>query len=132
VAAVRELVIEMARLRHALRALLAANEAISHAEGLTPQQYQAMLAICAWRGPMALKDLADQLMLKHSAAVQLFRRLETTGFVRREVSAVDRRVVHVKLTAAGDELVVAILQKQLREFQDRGEGLCRLIKRVQS
>jgi DNA-binding MarR family transcriptional regulator len=132
VAAVRELVIEMARLRHALRALLAANEAISHAEGLTPQQYQAMLAICAWRGPMALKDLADQLMLKHSAAVQLFRRLETTGFVRREVSAVDRRVVHVKLTAAGDELVVAILQKQLREFQDRGEGLCQLIKRVQS
>ena len=131
-AAVRELVIEMARLRHALRALLAANEAISHAEGLTPQQYQAMLAICAWRGPMALKDLADQLMLKHSAAVQLFRRLETTGFVRREVSAVDRRVVHVKLTAAGDELVVAILQKQLREFQDRGEGLCQLIKRVQS
>lgn len=126
-----ELVGEFARLRYTIRALLAANEALARAEGVTAQQFQAMLAICAWPGPMALKDLADQLFLKHSAAVQLFRRLEGTGFVRRGSSAEDRRVVHVRLTPAGDQVLMRVLVRQVRELGTRGEELARMIKSVQ-
>ena len=125
------LVVEFARLRFAIRALLAANESIARAEGVTAQQFQAMLAICAWPGAMALKDLADQLFLQHSAAVQLFRRLEATGYVQRESAPEDRRVVHVKLTPAGGDLLMRILRQQIRELQSRGDELRKMIELAQ-
>lgn len=127
----RRLVGDFAALRFAIRALLAANEEIARSEGVTPQQFQAMLAICAWNGPMALKDLADQLLLQHSAAVQLFRRLESTGFVRRESSDEDRRLVHVKLTPAGDDVLMRVLLRQVQEVQRQGGDLRAMIELVQ-
>ena len=128
----RRLVSDFAALRLAIRALLAANEEIAGTEGVTPQQFQAMLAICAWPGPMALKDLADQLLLTHSAAVQLFRRLEATGFVRRESSDADRRLVHVKLTPSGDDVLMRVLRSQVQEIVRRGDELRGLIELVQN
>ena len=127
----RQLVTDFAALRFAIRSLFAANEAIARSEGVTPQQFQAMLAICAWRGPMALKDLADQLYLQHSAAVQLFRRLESTGYVERERSDDDRRLVHVKLTRAGDDVLMRVLDRQVEEVRRQGGGLRRLIERIE-
>lgn len=127
----KRMVSDFAALRFAIRALLAANEEISRQEGVTPQQFQAMLAICAWPGPMALKDLAEQLFLTHSAAVQLFRRLESTGFVRRESSEADRRLVHVKLTRAGDEVLMRVLLRQVQEVQRQGDDLRGIIELVQ-
>lgn len=87
-----------------------------------------MLAICAWSGPMALKDLADQLFLQHSAVVQLFCRLEATGYVRRERAEHDRRLVHVKLTAAGDDVLVRVMTRQVEELRRQGRDLRRLIE----
>lgn len=58
-----------------LRRFLNASEQISRAAGVTPQQYQAMLAIKTKPdGPMSVKDLAEQLLLTHHAAVQLVDR----------------------------------------------------------
>ena len=127
----RRLVSDFAALRFAIRSLLAANEAIARSEGVTPQQLQAMLAICAWPGPMALRDLADQLFLQHSAAVQLFRRLEATDYVRRESPDHDRRLVHLKLTDAGDEVLMRVLTRQVEEVRRQGGDLCRLIELFQ-
>jgi hypothetical protein len=77
-----------------MRRFLAASEAISRAAGVTQQQYQALLAIQAWSPEaMTMKDLADQLLLTHHAAVQLVNRLTKAGRAARAPSPSDGRSV---------------------------------------
>lgn len=98
-----------------MRRFLAASETISKSGGVTPQQYQALLAIKA-RLPetMAIKELAEQLLLTHHAAVQLVDRLAKAGLAVREPSAEDRRSVLLKLTAKGESLLDDLAAEHLR------------------
>src|ERR1700760_3030436 len=96
----------LAGFRHALRRFLAASEAISKAGGVNKQQSKAMLAIAAWpESAMTMKDLAEELLLTHHAAVQLVDRLAKAGLARRTPSAVDRRSVELSLTPEGQALL---------------------------
>lgn len=89
----------LAGFRLALRRFLAASETISQRAGVTQQQYQAMLAIRTWpSAAMTMKDLAEQLLLTHHAAVQQVNRLAKAGLVERSPSRTDRRSVILKLS----------------------------------
>jgi DNA-binding MarR family transcriptional regulator len=107
----------LAGFRLALRRFLNVSEQISRAAGVTPQQYQAMLAIKTGSDrPMSVKDLAEQLLLKHHAAVQLVDRLAKAGLALRQRSAEDRRSVLVKLTPRGEELLDDLAGQHLNEM----------------
>lgn len=127
-----ELIRGLASFRRALRGFLAASEGISKAAGVTAVQYQAMVAICAWSGPMAVRDLADQLMLTHSAAVQMVQRLVAMGFVRRETGDDDRRVVQVALTAEGGRLLASLAHSHLAELLRRERELHASLRHLKS
>ena len=121
----------LAGFRYALRRFLAASETITRDGGVTPQQYQAMLAIRARpEQSLTMKDLAEQLLLTHHAAVQLVDRLEKAGLAERKRSVEDRRSVHISLTAKGevqlDELAVKHLGAMLRDEPLLTESLQRL------
>jgi DNA-binding MarR family transcriptional regulator len=110
----------LAGFRYALRRFLAASEAISRRGGVTPQQYQAMLAVKTWPSPaMTIKDLSEQLLLTHHAAVQLVNRLAAAGLAERTPSPTDGRSVLIGLTPAGlgliDTLAAAHLEEMLRQ-----------------
>jgi len=71
--------------------------------GLTYPQYLAMLVL--WeRDGLAVKDIADRLMLESSTLTPLLKRLEAAGLVVRRRSAEDERQVLVELTDAGRAL----------------------------
>jgi DNA-binding MarR family transcriptional regulator len=125
-----ELVRGLAEFRRVVRGFLAASEGISKAAGITAVQYQAMLAICAWEGPMAVRDLADQLILTHSAAVQMVHKLCAAGLVRRESAQEDRRLVRVALTQEGGRLLASLAQVHLDELQDRADDLEASLERL--
>jgi len=120
--------------RYALRRFLSASETISRDAGVTQQQYQVMLAIKASDdGALAMKDLADQLLLKPHAAVQLTDRLARAGLAVRTQSTTDRRVVFVSLTPKGDALVDRLAQRHLDEMLRQEPQLRRslnLLKRL--
>lgn len=114
----------LASFRHALRRFLAASEAISRSAGITQQQYQAILAIAAWPGDvMTMKDLADDLLLTHHAAVQLVDRLAKAGLAQRTTSSVDRRSVELTLTAAGAVLLERLATLHQAEMLRREPAL---------
>ncbi len=107
----------LAGIRVALRRFVAASGALSRAAGITQQQYQAMLAIKTWpTDAMQMKDLADQLLLTHHAAVQLVDRLAKLALAEREPSIEDRRSVIVKLTPKGDRLLDELAAQHLEEM----------------
>ncbi len=104
----------LAVFRGALRRFLAGSETISREAGVTPQQYQAMLAIKTHpNATMAMKELAEQLLLTHHAAVQMVDRLAKAGLASREASTSDRRLVFLKLTPKGEELLDLLAQRHL-------------------
>lgn len=121
----------LSEFRYALRRFLAASEAISKDAGITQQQYQATLAIGAWAGgPMAMKDLAEQLMLTHHAAVQLVDRLEKLDLAERRPSEGDRRVVVLTLTARGAGMLERLAALHLEEIRRQEPLLSHSLTRI--
>jgi DNA-binding MarR family transcriptional regulator len=121
----------LAGFRLALRRFLATSEVLCREAGVTPQQYQAMLAIKTRPGEtLAMKDLAEQLLLTPHAAVQLVDRLARAGLARRKPSTEDRRSVCIELTEVGegllDKVATAHLQEMLRQEPQLSASLKRL------
>lgn len=87
----------------AARATVALYRPILEPLGLTHPQYLVMLAL--WEeNPRTLRSLADALRLEPATLSPLVKRLEVTGYLRREKSTIDERALQVTLTEAGREL----------------------------
>jgi DNA-binding MarR family transcriptional regulator len=96
----------LAAFRHALRRFLSFSEAAASAQGLTPQQHQALLAVRgAGAGRLTVGRLAELLQIRPHSAVGLVSRLAAQGLVRREEGNEDRRQVLVALTAEAEALL---------------------------
>jgi DNA-binding MarR family transcriptional regulator len=87
------------------------------AAGLTHVQHQLLVAIKGHPGgsPPTVGDLAGYLLLRPHSAVELVDRAEAAGLVERTPDREDGRVVRVRLTAGGEE----ILQRLTRAHLDR-------------
>jgi len=71
--------------------------------GLTYPQYLAM--VCLWEEDgQTVGGLGEKLFLESSTLTPLLKRLETAGYIRRERSRQDERVVMLRLTEEGKRL----------------------------
>ena len=97
----------LAALRYDIRRFLRFSEEGARAAGLTPRQYQALLAIKGFpqRERVTIGELANQLQVAHHSAVGLVNRLVSQNLVEREYGLEDRRNVYVKLSREGCKLL---------------------------
>jgi len=70
---------------------------------LTYTQYIAML-VCWEEGSISVKDMGIRLFLDSGTLTPVLKSLEGKGYVTRERSTLDERVVLVKLTSKGKAL----------------------------
>jgi DNA-binding MarR family transcriptional regulator len=123
----------LAGFRNALRRFLAFSEEATRSEGVTPQQYQALLAIRAQpRGAIVVGDLSAELLLKANSTVQLVDRLSRMGLVRRHRSDADRRLVHVTLTDEGNTLLLRLAELHLEQLSKRKKQLADILRQVKN
>jgi DNA-binding MarR family transcriptional regulator len=89
----------------------------ARAAGLTHVQHQLLVAIKGHPGgrPPTIGDLAGYLVLRPHSAAELVDRAEAAGLVERTPDPDDGRVVRVRLTQDGED----ILQKLTRAHLDR-------------
>ena len=125
----------LATFRYALRKFLSFSKRALAAEAdLTPEQYEALLALKAFSSATGLSigDLSERLQVKHHTAVSLVDKLEELQFVHREQGTADRRQVFVTLTAAGSRVLAKVAVLHRREMRIRSpemiEALLRLRK----
>jgi len=104
--------------RLALRRFLHWSEERSAAEGVTPAQYQLMLAIRGHPDPSGptIRELADALLLRHNSAVGLVDRAVGARLVTRHTDRDDHRVVHVRLTARGNACIARLARAHLEQL----------------
>jgi DNA-binding MarR family transcriptional regulator len=97
----------LARFRFGIRRYLRFSEETVRRHGVTPQQYQLMLALKGFPGRdwAVVRELAERLQLRHHSVVELVDRASGEGLVRRGADPDDARAVRVELTAAGERLL---------------------------
>jgi DNA-binding MarR family transcriptional regulator len=97
----------LARFRFAIRRYLRFSEETVRRHGVTPQQYQLMLALKGFPGRdwAMVRELADGLQLRHHSVVELVNRAQSQGLVDRAGDPDDARAVRVVLTEQGEQLL---------------------------
>ncbi len=81
------------------------------AAGIQPLRHQALLQIYGSDAPLAVSRVAERLAISPALASRLVRDLEAGGLVERTRTAEDKRVIGVKATESGVELLRTIDQE---------------------
>jgi DNA-binding MarR family transcriptional regulator len=118
-------VVNVAEFRAALRRFLRHSERIARKSGLTPQRHLLLLMIKGapdGSEQSTVTDLAERLQLAQSTVTELVRRAEEAGLLRREQSAADGRVAHLRLTAEGERRLAKSFTSHATERQDLQEA----------
>lgn len=119
----------LAQFRHALRRFLKFSEIAATEAGMTPQHYQALLAIRA--GPeqgVLVGELAEQMLLRPHSATGLVDRLAEAGLVERARDEGDRRQVRVRATGAARALLASLAGSHRAELRRLKPMLADLIE----
>jgi DNA-binding MarR family transcriptional regulator len=122
----------LAEFRYALRKFLGFSEQAAIRHGVTPQQYQALLAIEGYPGRdwVTVGELAEQMRIAHHSAVGLINRMESMRLVRRTAAKDDRRRVQVSLTAKGRQLLAKLYLVHRAELQSSGTKVAALLQKA--
>jgi DNA-binding MarR family transcriptional regulator len=100
----------LARFRFGIRRYLRFSEETVRSHGLTPQQYQLLLALKGFPGRdwATVRELADRLQLRHHSVVELVNRAQAHGLVERAAHPEDARAVRVVLTEDGEQILARL------------------------
>lgn len=111
--------------RTGMRRFLQFSEERAQDEGMTHLQHQLLLAVRAHgdpRGP-TVGEAADHLLMTASSASELVDRAEAGGYVRRQRSGEDARVVRIQLTSVGEQKLERLTIEVLTELARIGPVL---------
>jgi DNA-binding MarR family transcriptional regulator len=125
----------VAEFRVALRRFEARSDLAARAAGLTPQRYLLLVAIkgAPDGGEQAsVSELADRLEMPQTTVSDLVTRAEDVGLVLREPSALDGRVVHVRLTPEGDRRLADCLDSLDEDRAELERALAAATRRIRS
>lgn len=108
----------LSQFRYLIRCFLEFSQNAARADGLTPRQHQALLAIRGYPGgrPVTIGDLAERLRIRHHTAVELADRLSEAGLVERAIDPDDQRRVLLELTGLADRHLAGLSAAHLDEL----------------
>jgi len=103
----------------------------AQAAGLTHVQHQLLVAIKGHPGgePPAVGDLAGYLLLRPHSTVELVDRAELAGLVQRTRDPADGRVVRVRLTPEGDQILQQLTRAHLERLHELAAVLDEFVTR---
>ncbi len=119
--------------QYAMRKLLRfSKEVLAARAKLTPEQYEALLAIKGNSGAngVTVGEISERLQVKHHTAVSLLDKLEAQKLATRKRAAVDRRNVNVELTKAGALLLTRLAAIHHHELQQRSPEIIDALRRM--
>jgi DNA-binding MarR family transcriptional regulator len=124
----------LAAFRYALRKFLGFSEEAAIEKGISPQQYQVLLAIEGFPGRnwVTMGELAEQMRIAHHSAVGMVDRMEGLGLVKRVSSKHDRRRVQVSVTTKGRHILEKLYRIHRAELRSVGPKLAALLQQAAS
>jgi DNA-binding MarR family transcriptional regulator len=118
--------------RTSLRKFLSWSETRARGAGLTPGQYQLLVAVKGHGTPPSIGELAGYLLLRHHSTVELIDRAEDAGLVRRSGDNEDGRVIRIVLTELGEDKLRYLAPAHLAELSHLAPMLDELVETAQT
>ena len=123
----------LADFRYAIRQFAARSSERARAEGIPPQQHQALLVIAASAEVRpTVGFLAARLLITPNAAAELVKRLVDAGYISVTRDVEDRRRRVLALTAAGQTLLDRLSEAHLAEIGEFAPRLVRALRTIAS
>jgi DNA-binding MarR family transcriptional regulator len=125
--------IALGAFRYAMRQFLRfSKDLLAARANLTPEQYEALLAIKAssQAGGMTVGQISERLQVRHHTAVSLIDKLEARKLAVRKRTNTDRRTVNVQLTRAGNTLLSRLALIHYHEFRHRAPEMIATLQRL--
>ena len=125
----------LASFRYAMRKFLRfSKEELAARAELTPEQYEALLAIRAFgsKHGLTIGDLSERLQVKHHTAINLVDKLANRNLIVRRSSTEDRRHVYAQLTPKGSDMLSSVAAIHRRELKMRSPEMIDALKRLQA
>jgi DNA-binding MarR family transcriptional regulator len=131
---VRQRIQNLAEFRYALRQFLHFSEGRAVEAGLQPQQHQLLLHIAGAPDDVetTVSYAAERLGLRHHSVVELSKRCEEAGLIRRAHDSSDGRRVVLQLTAEGQQVLRALSDDHERELHELLPTLIRTLTQIRS
>jgi len=122
----------LAEFRYDLRKFLSFSETNAKTHGVSPQQYQALLAIEGFPGKrwVTMGELAEQMCIAHHTAVGMVDRMEKLALVDRHPLPEDRRRVQIALTRSGLRVLEKLYRVHWDELRSSGPELIASLRKV--
>jgi DNA-binding MarR family transcriptional regulator len=122
----------LAAFRYQIRKFLHFSERAVKQAGLENGQYQLLLTIKGMPTGVRprVRELANQMQIRHHSAVELINRLEAGGYVHRERAQADRREVLLMLTPKGERTLGELARHHHDELSTAGPSLVAALRRV--
>ena len=123
----------LAAFRYAMRKFLRFSKDALAEANMTPEQYEALLAIKT-RGDstgIIIGELSERLQVKHHTVVSLVDKLVSQKWVARASATEDRRKVHVTLTPLGSSTLARFAAIHRREMRKRSPEMIAALRRLQ-
>jgi DNA-binding MarR family transcriptional regulator len=124
----------LANFRYAMRKFLRfSKDNLAAQAKLTPEQYEALLAIKSPAGSKGLTvgEVSERLQVRHHTAVSLLDRLAIRKLIVRRRATADRRVVLVNLTPSGNSILERVALVHRGEMRKRSAEMIAALKRLQ-
>lgn len=91
---------------------------------ITPPQFNALVALDD-HGVLTMGELCDHLYLACSTATDLIDRMERNGLIERQRDQNDRRVIRLKITERGQNIIDQVMDARRRYLANTLAGLDR-------
>jgi DNA-binding MarR family transcriptional regulator len=124
----------LAKFRSEIRRFLRFSERAAAAAGLEPQQHQLLLQIAGTPdGTLAtVSHIAEALSLRHHTVVELSKRCEQAGLVRRSHDLSDRRCVVLELTTQGQDALRRLSKVHAQQLRELAPSLIQALTRIRN
>jgi DNA-binding MarR family transcriptional regulator len=122
----------LAEFRHQIAAFLRRRREAAEKAGLEAQQYELLLAVKGLpdNKPPTIKQLAEQLQIRHHSAVELTSRLVDRGLIQRHRSPADKRLVLLSVTMAGERAVEQVARYSFTQLKVEAPRLLKTLGRL--
>lgn len=119
----------LASFRHTLRKFTEFSTAAAQAEGVPPQQHQALLAIKGLSPDevMTVGLLAERLLIAPHTATELAGRLVAGGYILRKNDPSDRRRQTLHLTEKAEQVMTHLSAIHLKEIREMAPKLMSIL-----
>jgi DNA-binding MarR family transcriptional regulator len=124
----------LAEFRYALRRFLHFSEEAAAKAGLHPQQHQLLLQIAGIPHGVAptISYAAERLGLRHHTVVELSKRCEQQGLIRRTQNTHDRRCVELRVTSQGGQLLQSLSEDHAHELYELAPRLIAALTQIRA